>query len=60
MLDKICEYFNRYEPSSPVPFLLKRARNLVNKNFMAILNDLAPGGTDQANLVFGIQGENSE
>ncbi len=60
MLDKICEYFNRYEPSSPVPFLLKRARNLVNKDFMAILNDLAPGGTDQATLVFGIQSENSE
>ncbi|MDS4031058.1 MAG: type VI secretion system protein TssA [Candidatus Contendobacter sp.] len=60
MLDKICEYFNRYEPSSPVPFLLKRARNLVAKDFMAILNDLAPGGTEQVNLIFGIQGENSD
>ncbi|MDG4594279.1 MAG: type VI secretion system protein TssA [Candidatus Contendobacter sp.] len=60
MLDKICEYFNRYEPSSPVPFLLKRARNLVTKDFMAILNDLAPGGTEQVNLIFGIQGENSD
>lgn len=60
MLDKICEYFNRYEPSSPVPFLLKRAKNLVTKDFMAILHDLAPGGSDQAKLIFGIQGENSE
>ncbi|MFO1425040.1 MAG: type VI secretion system protein TssA [Candidatus Competibacteraceae bacterium] len=60
MLDKICEYFNRYEPSSPVPFLLKRARNLVTKDFMAILNDLAPGGTEQANLIFGIQSENAD
>ena len=59
MLDKMCEYFNRYEPSSPVPFLLKRARNLVTKDFMAILNDLAPGGTEQANLIFGIHSENS-
>lgn len=59
MLDRICEYFNRHEPSSPVPFLLKRARSLVTKDFMAILNDLAPGGTEQANLIFGIQSENS-
>ena len=60
MLDKICEYFNRYEPSSPVPFLLKRAKTLVTKDFMGILLDLAPGGAEQANLIFGIQSENSE
>ncbi len=60
MLDKICEYFHRHEPSSPVPFLLKRARSLVTKDFMAILNDLAPGGTEQATLIFGIQGENAD
>lgn len=57
MLDKICEYFDRYEPSSPVPFLLKRARNLVTKDFMAILRDLAPAGTEQADLIFGPRGE---
>lgn len=59
MLDKIVEYFERYEPSSPVPFLLKRTKKLVTKDFMAILHDLAPGGTEQANLIFGLQGEES-
>lgn len=59
MLDKICDYFNRYEPSSPVPLLLKRAKKLVTKDFMAILNDLAPGGAEQANLIFGLQGEDA-
>lgn len=59
MLDKICDYFERYEPSSPVPFLLKRAKKLVTKDFMAILNDLAPGGAEQATLIFGLQGEES-
>jgi type VI secretion system protein ImpA len=58
MLDKICEYFNRHEPSSPVPFLLKRAKTLVTKDFMEILLDLAPGGAEQANLIFGIHSEN--
>jgi len=57
LLDKICEYFNRHEPSSPVPFLLKRAKKLVTKDFMAILRDLAPAGTEQADLIFGPRGE---
>ncbi|HRC72097.1 MAG TPA: type VI secretion system protein TssA [Candidatus Competibacter sp.] len=57
MLDRICDYFERHEPSSPVPFLLKRAKKLVTKDFMAILNDLAPGGAEQATLIFGLQGE---
>lgn len=60
MLDKICDYFSRYEPSSPVPFLLNRAKNLVTKDFMEIMLDLAPGGTEQANLIFGLQNGNSE
>ncbi len=60
MLDKICEYFNRYEPSSPVPFLLKRAKTLATKDFMEILLDLAPGGAEQASLIFGVHSENSE
>ena len=59
MLDRICDYFSRHEPSSPVPFLLKRAKNLVTKDFMEIMLDLAPGGTEQANLIFGLQGESS-
>ena len=60
MLDKICEYFDRYEPSSPVPLLLRRAKRLMAKDFMAILLDLAPGGADQAQLIFGTQGDNPE
>lgn len=59
MLDKIGEYFERYEPSSPVPFLLKRTKKLVTKDFMAILNDLAPGGAEQASLIFGLQNEDA-
>ena len=59
MLDKICDYFQRYEPSSPVPFLLRRARNLATKDFMEILQDLAPGGTSQADLIFGASHQNA-
>lgn len=55
LLDKVCDFFVRYEPSSPIPFFLKRARTLGTKDFMEVLRDLAPGGTDQAKLIFGLR-----
>jgi type VI secretion system protein ImpA len=60
MIDKICQYFERYEPSSPAPLLLKRAKRLATKDFMGILLDLTPGGVEQANLIFGTQSDNAE
>jgi type VI secretion system protein ImpA len=57
LLDKICAYYQRHEPSSPVPLLLNRARRLVDKNFMEILEDLAPEGLGQARQVGGIENE---
>lgn len=59
MLDRIADYFEQHEPSSPVPFLLKRAKRLVAKDFMSILNDLAPGGAEQAILILGLQDQDS-
>lgn len=53
-LDTICEYFDRSDPSSPIPFMLQRARRLLNKDFKQILADLAPDGIDQANNIFGL------
>ncbi|MBN3807358.1 type VI secretion system protein TssA, partial [Paraburkholderia sp. Ac-20336] len=57
VLDKICAYYERHEPSSPVPLLLLRARRLVDKSFMEILQDLAPEGMSQARQVGGIENE---
>ncbi|SEJ18889.1 type VI secretion system protein TssA [Paraburkholderia diazotrophica] len=57
LLDKICAYYQKHEPSSPVPLLLNRARRLVDKNFMEILEDLAPEGLGQARQVGGIENE---
>jgi len=52
-LDKIVEYFNRHEPSSPVPLLAKRAKRLVSKSFLEILRDMAPGGVHEAEAIRG-------
>lgn len=56
-LDTVAAFFRQNEPSSPVPLLLDRARNLVGKNFMEILADLAPEGVAGAKSAGGIKDE---
>jgi type VI secretion system protein ImpA len=52
-LDKICLYYERNEPSSPVPLLLQRCRRLVTLSFVEILKDLAPDSMKQIEMVAG-------
>jgi len=52
-IDAICRYYARQEPSSPVPLLLKRARGLVDKDFLDIIKDLAADSLGQVELVTG-------
>lgn len=47
-LDAISAYYVRQEPSSPVPFALRRAREWISLDFMAVLQDIAPGSLDEA------------
>jgi len=58
-LDKLCEYFKRSEPSSPVPILLRRAKRLVSKDFMEIVRDLAPESVAQFEYIRGAESENT-
>ena len=46
-LEKICKYYEVYEPGSPVPLLLQRAQGLVEKNFIEIVEDLVPDSLTQ-------------
>jgi len=57
VLDLACDYFERNEPSSPVPILLRRAKRLVAKDFMEILRDLTPDGVSQAEFFKGSEPE---
>ena len=59
-LDKVIDYFNRYEPSSPVPIILERAKRLVGADFMTIMKDMAPAGLDSVKLIGGISEEDDE
>ncbi|MCK5844773.1 MAG: type VI secretion system protein TssA [Victivallales bacterium] len=52
-LDKICEYYDRNEPASPVPLMLRRVQKLVTMSFYEILEDIAPDSIGQAEQVLG-------
>jgi type VI secretion system protein ImpA len=58
-IDRICEYYAKAEPSSPVPLLLQRAKRLVNMDFMGIVRDLTPSGVNEAEVIGGIDKRNS-
>jgi len=57
-IDRICDYYSRYEPSSPVPLLLQRARRLATGSFVDIVRDLAPEALTEIQKVCGL-GEGS-
>ena len=52
-LDKICAYYDRHEPSSPVPILVRRSRRLVTMGFMDIMRDVAPAGIPEIEVLRG-------
>lgn len=56
-IDRICTYYERYEPSSPLPLLLRRAQRLVGKSFLEIMKDLSPDGVGQVRNLAGITEE---
>ena len=58
MIDKICEYYARNEPSSPVPILLQRARRLVAADFVTIMKDMASDGMNQVRTIGGLEDDN--
>lgn len=54
MIDKVCDYYQSNEPSSPVPLLMKRAKRLAEKNFLEIVRDLSPDAMQQIQLISGV------
>jgi type VI secretion system protein ImpA len=59
-MDAIVVFFRKNEPSSPVPLLLDRAKRLVSKSFLEVLEDIAPESLAQVRQLGGIRGEESQ
>ena len=53
MLQRVSEWIERNEPSSPAPMLIQRAQRLMTKNFMEIIRDLVPQGLGQIETLAG-------
>ena len=52
-LQRVSEWIELNEPSSPAPMLIQRAQRLMTKNFMEIIRDLIPQGLDQIETLAG-------
>ncbi|MGH8137970.1 MAG: type VI secretion system protein TssA [Steroidobacteraceae bacterium] len=59
-IDAIAAFFRSHEPSSPVPLFLERAKRLVSKSFMEVLEDIAPDSLSQAKLIGGIKSDDGQ
>ena len=59
-IEKVCQYFDRYEPSSPVPLLLRRAQRLVSKNFLEVIRDVCPDVLEQIQMLGGASADESD
>ncbi len=59
-LEQIAQFFERNEPSSPVPYMLRRARRCIGMSFMDLIKDLSTDAAN-ANLILSPEGgsENS-
>ena len=56
-IDMVCEYLERTEPTNPAQLLLRRARKLVNKNFVELVRELAPESLNEVARVMGISAD---
>jgi type VI secretion system protein ImpA len=54
-LDKIVEYYERNEPASPMPYLLRRVRRMVKMDFMELMEEVAPGGVKDFSALAGLK-----
>lgn len=60
VLDKIVYYYERAEPSSPIPLLIKRSKRLVSASFLDIVRDIASDGLSQVENLRGKDGNETE
>lgn len=59
-LDAISEYYRRREPGHPILVLLQRAREWVGLDFLAILQDIAPGSISEARTVLQLRSQRDD
>lgn len=56
-IDMVCDYLERTEPTNPAQLLLRRARRLINKNFLQLMRELAPDALNEVARIMGVDPE---
>jgi type VI secretion system protein ImpA len=54
-LDAVALFFSQTEPSSPVPMFVERAKRLIAKSFLEVLQDIVPDAVDSARRAGGVR-----
>ena len=54
-LENVCKFIEQSEPSNPAPLLIRRAQRLMSRNFLEIMQDLAPESVDQLQKLAGLE-----
>jgi type VI secretion system protein ImpA len=55
VLENVCKFIEQSEPSNPAPLLIRRAQRLMSRNFMEIIQDLAPESVEQIKKLAGLE-----
>lgn len=53
-IELICAYLERHEPTNPAQLFLRRARGLLERNFLELLKELAPSALDDVARIVGV------
>lgn len=53
-IDMVCDYLERTEPTNPAQMMLRRARRLINHNFLQLMKELAPDALNEVARVMGV------
>lgn len=57
VLERVCAFIERTEPANPAPLFIRRARQLLTKSFIEIIQDLAPESLGQIQKMAGLNHE---
>lgn len=54
-LDLIVAFYERTEPSSPIPHLARRMRRMVSMDFLELMEEIAPSGLKEFRSIAGVE-----
>ncbi len=59
-LDRVCEYLERHEPSSPASLFARRAQRMLNMPFLEIMRELSPDSMAHLEMLTGAQAKEQD